>query len=390
MERGDKSRIWKKNLNSGKKVAFYALWKVRSGDAMKTQIAPLKKMIKLLNQLGDTTEDSYLLYDPKTDRFYFSSNILSIFDKFQDDTFSCSSEVWRSVVYPLDLEKVDTINQELVHHIRTSYNFNYRMEDPQGRIIWINSRGKSYFDEQEQSQYILGRISREVVFDIQNEGYRPTITKELSRLYAAGQEGYLLIVGIDNLRRINLRQGREFGDALIGFLAEHIQIAAAGKAVFRINGDCFCVLLNHTDRIQVDAFFQRIQKDLKEQCSLSGGAVPLQTYKVSDGSILLEYAESALETAKLSGKSRLCFFHPPIMSANWTNWNFWMNLRRQFRMTLQVFLSVTRDKYVRNVLNFTEQKHCSDSNPNGGAWCLLKSLFPFWRKATLFILWDCG
>lgn len=310
MERGDKSRIWKKNLNSGKKAAFYALWKVRSGDAMKTQIAPLKKMIKLLNQLGDTTEDSYLLYDPKTDRFYFSSNILSIFDKFQDDTFSCSSEVWRSVVYPLDLEKFDTINQELVHQIRTSYNFNYRMEDPQGRIVWINSRGKSYFDEQEQSQYILGRISREVVFDVQNEGYRPTITKELSRLYAAGQEGYLLIVGIDNLRRINLRQGREFGDAVIGFLAEHIQIAAAGKAVFRINGDCFCVLLNHTDRIQVDAFFQRIQKDLKEQCSLSGGAVPLQTYKVSDGSILLEYAESALETAKLSGKSRLCFFSP--------------------------------------------------------------------------------
>lgn len=277
---------------------------------MKKQIFPLDKIIKLLNQFGDTTEDSYLLYDPKTDLFYFSSNILFIFDKFPDHTFSCSSEAWRSVVYPMDLEKIDVISQEVLNHTRTSYNFNYRIEDPQGRIVWINSRGKLFVDEQEHTEYILGRISRQVAIGVQDEVYRPTITKELNRLYAEGEDGYLLIVGIDNLRRINLRQGREFGDAVIGFLADHMQKAAEGKMVFRINGDCFCVLLNDTDGSRVETFFRRIQRELKEQCSVSGGAVPLQTYKVADGSILLEYAESALETAKVTGKGQLCFFSP--------------------------------------------------------------------------------
>lgn len=277
---------------------------------MNTQIAPLQEMLKLLNQFGDTTEDSYILYDPKSDRFYFSDNIFPIFDKFQDDTCSCTSETWCSVVYPLDLGKVNAINRELVNHSRKSYNFNYRIEDPKGRIVWINSRGRAYYDEQEKIQYILGRISRQAISSVQNEVYRPAAIKEVSQLYDAGQDGYLLVMGIDDLRRINIKQGREFGDAIIRSFEEHMQIAVGKKTLFRINGDCFCVLLTNAKEIDVDALFQRILSELKEQCTISGGAVPIQTYHVLDGSILLEYAESALETAKLSGKARLCFFSP--------------------------------------------------------------------------------
>lgn len=277
---------------------------------MKTQIAPLQEMLKLLNQFGDTTEDSYILYDPKSDRFYFSDNIFAIFNKFKDDTCSCTSDTWRSVVYPMDLGKVNAINRELINHSRKSYNINYRIEDPKGRFIWINSRGKAHYDEQGKLQYILGRISRQVISSVQNEVYRPAAIKEVSQLYNAGQEGYLLIMGIDDLRRINIQQGREFGDAVIHSFEEHMQVAVGKKTLFRINGDCFCVLLTNVKKIDVDALFRRIQSELKEQCTLSGGAVPIQTYHVLDGSVLLEYAESALETAKLSGKARLCFFSP--------------------------------------------------------------------------------
>lgn len=277
---------------------------------MNTQIAPLQEMLKLLNQFGDTTEDSYILYDPKSDRFYFSDNIFPIFNKFQDDTCSCTYETWSSVVYPMDLGKVNTIIRALVNHSRKSYNLNYRIEDPKGRIVWINSRGRAYYDEQGKIQYILGRIARQAISSVQNEVYRPAAIKEVSQLYDAGQDGYLLVMGIDDLRRINIKQGREFGDAVIRSFEEHMQTAVGKRTLFRINGDCFCVLLTDAKDIDVDALFQRIQSELKEQCTISGGAVPIQTYHVLDGSILLEYAESALETAKLSGKARLCFFSP--------------------------------------------------------------------------------
>lgn len=277
---------------------------------MGTKAVPLEEMIRLINQFGDSTEDCYALYDPKKDRLYFSENITATFDKFEDDSFSCPSEVWRSVVYPPDYSKVRTVTRELLECSRSSFNFNYRIKDPNGRIIWINSRGKSYGDEQGKNRYILGRLSRQAATETPKEIHRPALTGEVKELYESGQNGYLLVMGIDDLRRINLKNGREFGDAVIQAFEDHIQMAAGGKPVFRINGDCFCVILPDSAHEDVDGFFCKIQKGMEGQCTISGGAVSLQAYHVADGSILVEYAESALEAAKLSGKAQLSFFAP--------------------------------------------------------------------------------
>ena len=79
---------------------------------------------------------------------------------------------------------------------------------------------------------------------------------------------------------------------------------------FRINGSSFCVLLPDTDSSDVETYFRDVQRNMEGECTISGGCVPLQKYQVPESGMLLQYAESSLEAAKLAGKGRLCFFLP--------------------------------------------------------------------------------
>ena len=109
---------------------------------------------------------------------------------------------------------------------------------------------------------------------------------------------------VDDLKSINLKRGRDFGDALLKDVAHVIQNETPGdQRCFRVNGDWFSINLPGASSSDVTAAFGRIQQKLSGQCTLPPAASLTQTMPPPDADTLLQYAEIALDTSKAHGKT---------------------------------------------------------------------------------------
>ncbi len=271
--------------------------------------------IGFLNLLSEGTEDYYLFYDCKTGIVSFSDNIKEAFDIFPDGKACCTLTEWRSLVDPRDLPRLEEAFEDLYAGKKLSYNVSYRVRRRDGRNIWINSRGKCHVGTDGNLDYVLGRVSDGGFSDkdvpLGKAFGTGALKRELSWRIKNSKSGYLLLVGVDNLKTINLQFGREFGDMVIRSLAAEMGSDIFGAPQpFRVNGDCFAVVIPDVCGSQVEDMFHQLQRKIGEQYTVSGGGVSVTKYQVPDEGTLLQYAESALEASKANGKNRLSFFSP--------------------------------------------------------------------------------
>ena len=214
-------------------------------------------------------------------------------------------------INPHDLDRVIQVNDDLVSRNIRNFSINYRVADSQGQSFWVNSCCGSCVGEQGTLSYVLGRLTVNLPPQAGNQGSSLALKSEVRKLLAALQPGYLLLVGVDNLKSINIRDGRNFGDAVLEDVTRVMADETDHKQqVHRANGDFFALNLPDFTVEQVRGFFGRVQERLAGQCTISGGAVPYTRYHVADENILLQYAETALECSKRQGKNLLTFFTP--------------------------------------------------------------------------------
>ena len=126
----------------------------------------------------------------------------------------------------------------------------------------------------------------------------------------------VLLVNPDDFAMINHRYGREHGDSVVAEIAT--QLASSVRltdGVFRYGGAVFALVLPATDMDQCHAAVQKIRQHMAEHAYVDGtvkmtfsmgAAVADASQLLSDVSLqLLQRADAALNTAKLSGGSRV-------------------------------------------------------------------------------------
>lgn len=242
--------------------------------------------------------------------FCFSDNIKELTGDIPNS--SCSLEQWYQVIYEADRHRLQRYVKDMFHMMEEGYSFNYRLRDRSGQLVWVTSKGKCTFDQQGKPKYFLGFL---VTSKGQNgndeQSLQAAFLQELKAIHSQGQEGYLLMVDVDDLSQINLKYGREFGDGII----QNLEDAMGGvdcrfSRPFRSGHSSFCTLATGVGREAVETYFRTLQQDMRAQCTLSGGCVSLQEFQVPDSDLLVHYAASALDAAKLEGKNQLVFFNP--------------------------------------------------------------------------------
>ncbi len=268
-----------------------------------------KEMLDLLNEASD---DCFFFFDFRTQNFSFSNQIKETVGLFKEYKTFCSLREWKRVVYPQDLSMLMEELEELAAGRHRVHNIEYRIITRKGNVMWINSRGKTRLDKNGTPLGLFGQISESVWMDKADQFTgtfnMESLKEELEKLLADQQNGYLLLVGVDDLKTINIKRGWEFGNGILKSVVQCLESVAAGNRIYRVNGDCFGVNLVDVDRNQVEAIFLQLQKYLQGQCTLSGGCVPLRQYTVPDAGTLFQYVENSLESAKAQGKNMLCFF----------------------------------------------------------------------------------
>lgn len=270
------------------------------------------QIMLVLNLLAHSTGKIYYLHHCGTHQLRFTDNITTLPQLSVPQGAEVSMTYCDRQVDPRDRARLREGISALIEGRQRSYVCSCRLKG-QGEPVWINNRGILIEDPADGTRYILGQISLSGGAAVQEESLLPrgsAVLDTLGRQLARRQRGYLLLLGLDNLKSVNLRAGREAGDRMLSKVGGILGQEAAGCEVYRIGGDWFALLLTRTGRAEVEALFERVRARLRGACTLSGGCVSYTDYHVDGPQTLLQYAETALYAAKEGGKDRLAFFTP--------------------------------------------------------------------------------
>jgi two-component system cell cycle response regulator len=127
---------------------------------------------------------------------------------------------------------------------------------------------------------------------------------------AQGGEISVILVDIDNFKRINDTEGHLVGDHVIHRVAKVLQRAMrAGAVIGRFGGEEFILALSAgSQRAKVLAEALRRQIEREVSVTVSIGVATLSTSKSETGQIrqMVGRADGALYEAKHTGKNRVC------------------------------------------------------------------------------------
>lgn len=125
----------------------------------------------------------------------------------------------------------------------------------------------------------------------------------------------LLLIDVDELKRINDLGGHAAGDAALRAVGDALRSGCrVSDLPARISGDEFAVLVTNADTPEAVALAQRVQASLASRPgapSVSIGVATLDRVGATDPAGLLAAADSALYAAKASGRDRIVEALPP-------------------------------------------------------------------------------
>ena len=266
----------------------------------------------ILNLLSVSSEEYFFLWEIASGQVYFSQNVRGKYNLMTRGD-SCSFAEWSGIVYSRDLPALLRDLQEIRSGRKDSHDMSYRVYNRSGQIVRITCRGHSYRDDTGRPLWMVGRICDslpEQAADRLTGAYSlDALREDIEGVLTGSADGHLLLVDVDDLRAINLKNGRDQGDQLLKRVVQSLEETTDGeRRIYRMNGDCFAVLLSGASQADVAEIFQQTRRRLSGQCTLSGGAVSFRTYMVPDAGTLYQYAESALDRAKAQGRDNLWFF----------------------------------------------------------------------------------
>ena len=194
---------------------------------------------KILDFLNESTSDHYFFFDLKAERVYFSKSIGKNYPLMEHGREYVTPQEWIRMVYPQDLPMLREAYEKLRGGEQQVHRLEYRVINRRGDVVWISSRGKSQLDRQGRPAWVVGCIS-EAAAGSRADGLTGMLgmnqlKRESGALLDGERDGFLLLVGVDDLKSINLKRGREHGNAVLRRVAEVLEDAAADELCLRMS-----------------------------------------------------------------------------------------------------------------------------------------------------------
>lgn len=277
-------------------------------------VADMQEMVRLygdlLNDLGESTGEYYFLFDFSTDMVLFSANVCRRFALRANQGNTCTLRELRGALHPQDQAMAAIEYAQLMHGHKSTVDAEYRLGSRDGGYVRLRLCGRVDKDENGIPCRVVGRLSPTAAstrpggstFDLAD------LKRDAEVFLHQKSPASLLLIGVDALKSINLKFGRNFGDELLVKVSRLLEEAVyARQRIYRTVGDCFALILPG-DEEQATAVYRYVQSCIGECCTLSAGCVPLLTYHIPDADTLYQYAEVALGTAKARGKNQIVLF----------------------------------------------------------------------------------
>jgi diguanylate cyclase (GGDEF)-like protein len=177
-------------------------------------------------------------------------------------------------------------------------------------------------DELKQKNDLLHKLSiTDELTHIYNRRYFiKRLKEEFHRALRYSEKLALIIMDIDNFKKINDTYGHQTGDKILYQVAKIMKQQLRGCDVLgRYGGEEFIILLPYTDFKGAFALSERIRNSIEQNTfkvgrkkinvTISAGIVSYPEYKAESYEKFIKKADEGLYLAKKSGKNRTCFVY---------------------------------------------------------------------------------
>ncbi len=270
---------------------------------------------KTLAILGEMAGAHLFIYKPDDQSYYVTPSFLQKFSPQEPGPFGKS---WNTLVFPADRAFVQARMEKLFISSAGWVETDCRMLDKDGNRIWVRIRARHFAG---QGGAVVGSISE---LDLESHADAGTgllnqrqFEDDFATNFPEGENGYLVLMGVDNLRIVNEQHGLHLGNQVLKNLADCLEKHASPfTRVYRLDGDRFATVLADKNEMAAGTLYTQVKREFAKLCSgLPGGlycTISAGAAGYPDDSPnfreLFQFAESALNNAKRNGKNKIVFF----------------------------------------------------------------------------------
>lgn len=285
-------------------------------DFFKTSIG-FETACKLLETVNQSTDDYLFIWDIKADARWFFGNIDTHYDVRKDGCHTNSTPELMKIIHPADRKAVRQSLDEIAQGKKDIHHMDYRWINRSGEKVWINCHGRVIRDEKNQPYLMIGRVSEENLRHLYNPQTglwnKNKLREDLKEILKAGN-GYLMLLDIDSLAAINLSHGREYGDNLLKEVAELCENLEGVCAAYHVDHNHFALVLAGETEAQVQDVFAAVKERMREKCTFTASAVPIDNNLFYDETQLLDTINMTMKKAKTISNDHIEFFSPEDLS----------------------------------------------------------------------------
>ena len=294
----------------------------------------LNRMIDKLNLVMDSTSDAIWEYNLEKDRMTILSKYIDT-EAYEEENKYSSIRHMLEYIHPEDKEKVKAEYFNFINGGTELFLSEFRLKKKDSSYFWVTTRGKVI----ERREHKIIRISGSMTDITQKKEYEDRIyhmafydnltnlpnsllfREELKHYIEANNssKAAILLIDLDDFKKINDTLGHGFGDKLIKKLGKRIESLKSHRIVVsRTGGDEFLILLKD---VKEDNELMEVGENIKEALKLpiaiennniaTTVSIGISMYPDhgQDVDSLISNADIAMYSAKSSGKNKIHVFN---------------------------------------------------------------------------------
>ena len=208
----------------------------------------MESYIKILDTLNKSTDDYLFVWEIANNRVWISGQIDERFCLQNKGVPYCTVEEILEVIYPNDRWMLQEEFRLVQIGKSTTCNVECRWVDLKDNMLWVTCNGNVQLDEEDRPFIMLGRISdtafRQKVDSLTGKFNKVKMFEDLDEIFATNEPGFLMVLGIDDFKNINIHFGRKYGDKILRQVADVLEeVMGSVLQIYRLDGDLFAIHL---------------------------------------------------------------------------------------------------------------------------------------------------
>ena len=284
---------------------------------------------EIYEALIKTSKDFIVIGNLKTGIFKYPVEIARVLN-LPSQIIDNPMKYWKEIILEEDWEKFYESNEKFMSGKESFHHGDFRIRNNKNEIVWLKCIGNMMKDKSGIPSTFVGMISLHEKNNKIDPVTRLFVIEEFFKSLEAKLENPpenigVLILGINNFKRINEFYGRETGDAILRKISGIIQDAVPYSAeVYKLDGTNFGIILEDTSKEKIEKIYETIKDKFEEKQIVSKNedilavSVGVAMYP-DDGQNykeLYQYAKYSRGYSKRKEGNSITFFSKELLESN--------------------------------------------------------------------------